>query len=97
VLEAVRDRALTYAATQPLDLPGVLSAEVRDWHIYDSTTVRLDDALKDEYPGAGDYAALKIHKRFSVGLGTTIAYRTASIVRALRTADFGEGLAETRS
>lgn len=74
VLEAVRDRALTYAARQPLDLPGVLGAEVRDWHIYDSTTVRLDDALKGEYPGAGDYAALKIHKRFSVGLGTTIAY-----------------------
>jgi hypothetical protein len=74
VLEAVRDRALSYAARQRLDLPGVLGAEVRDWHIYDSTTVRLDDALKGEYPGAGDYAALKIHKRFSVGLGTTIAY-----------------------
>ncbi len=48
---------------------------MRDWHIFDSTTVRLHDALKGEYPGAGDYAALKIHKRFSVGLGTTIGYR----------------------
>jgi hypothetical protein len=74
VLNAVRDRALAYALAQPLDLPGVLGAEVRDWHIFDSTTVRLDDALKKEYPGAGDYAALKIHKRFSVGLGTTIGY-----------------------
>ena len=74
VLEVVRGRALSYAAAQPLDLPGVLGAEVRDWHIFDSTTVRLDDALKGEYPGAGDYAALKIHKRFSVGLGTTIGY-----------------------
>jgi hypothetical protein len=74
VLEVVRGRALTYAAAQPLDLPGVLGAEVRDWHIYDSTTVRLDDALKAEYPGAGDYAAFKIHKRFSVGLGTTVDY-----------------------
>jgi hypothetical protein len=74
VLNAVRDRALAYASAQPLDLPGVLGAEVRDWHIFDSTTVRLDDALKKEYPGAGDYAALKIHKRFSVGLGTTIGY-----------------------
>jgi hypothetical protein len=74
VLDVVRGRALAYAAAQPLDLPGVLGAEVRDWHIVDSTTVRLDDSLKDEYPGAGDYAALKIHKRFSVGLGTTIGY-----------------------
>jgi len=74
VLETVRDRALSYAAAQPLDLPGMLGAEVRDWHIFDSTTVRLDDALAGEYPGAGDYAALKVHKRFSVGLGTTIAY-----------------------
>ena len=74
VLEVVRGRALTYAAAQPLDLLGVLGAEVRDWHIFDSTTVRLDDALKGECPSTGDYAALKIHKRFSVGLGTTIGY-----------------------
>ncbi len=74
VLDVVRNRALAYAAAQPLDLPGLLGAEVRDWHIVDSTTVKLDDALKDEYPGTGDYAALKIHKRFSVGIGTTIGY-----------------------
>lgn len=77
VLETVRDRALSFAAAQPLDLPGLLGAEVRDWHIVDATTVRLDDALKKEYPGAGDYAALKIHKRFSVGIGTTIAYHVS--------------------
>jgi len=56
VLDVVRDRALAYAAAQPLDLPGPLGAEVRDWHIVDSTAVKLDDAQKDEYPGAGDYA-----------------------------------------
>jgi len=55
----------------PLDLPGVLGAQVRDWHIVDSMTVRLDSRIKSEYPGTGDYAALKGHKRFSVGLGTT--------------------------
>ena len=30
-MEVVRDRALAYALQQPLDLPGVLGSEVRDW------------------------------------------------------------------
>jgi hypothetical protein len=74
VLEGVRDRCLAYVDAQPRDLPGVLGAHVRDWHIVDSTTIRLHDALMAEYPGAGDYAALKVHKRYSVGVGTTIGY-----------------------
>jgi hypothetical protein len=74
VMEGVRDRALVYARSQPLDLPGVLGKHVRDWHIVDSMTVKLPDELIDEYRGTGDYAALKIHKRFSVGIGTTIGY-----------------------
>ena len=74
VMEDIRDRALAYAAAQPRDLPGWLGEHVRDWHIVDSSTVKLDDRLQSEYPGAGDYAALKIHKRFSVGLGTAVAY-----------------------
>jgi len=73
-MEGCRNRALAYARRQPRDLPGVLGREVSDWHIVDSTTVKLDDALKNEYPGTGDYAALKVHKRFSVGVGTTIDY-----------------------
>lgn len=73
-MEVVRDRAFAYAARQPLDLPGVLGSEVRDWHIVDSSTVKLAKELFGEYPGAGDYAAVKVHKRFSVGLGTTIGY-----------------------
>lgn len=73
-MEAVRDRALAYARQQPLDLPGILGSEVCDWHIVDSSTVKLADQLIAEYPGAGDYAALKIHKRFSVGVGTTVDY-----------------------
>lgn len=73
-MEAVRDRALAYARQQPLDLPGVLGREAQDWHIIDSSTVKLADELFGEYPGAGDYAALKVHKRFSVGIGTTIDY-----------------------
>lgn len=70
----IRELALRYVKSQSLDLPGLLGAHVTDWHIVDSSTVRLDKHLIDEYPGTGDYAALKIHKRFSVGLGTTIEY-----------------------
>jgi putative transposase len=73
VMEVVRDRALDYVAQQPCDLPGWLGC-VRDWIIVDSSTVKLDDRLKEEYPGAGDYAAVKLHKHFSVGVGTTLRY-----------------------
>jgi Transposase DDE domain len=74
VMTGVRDRALSYARACQPDLPGVLGKYVSDWHILDSTTVKLPRTLLDQYPGAGDYAALKIHKRFSVGIGTTVDY-----------------------
>ena len=73
-MAAVSSRAMSYARLQPLDLPGWIGRPVRDWHAYDSMTVKLDKALMSEFPGAGDYAALKIHKRFSIGLGTTVDY-----------------------
>lgn len=73
-MAAVAKRALSYARLQPLDLPGFLGRSVQDWHAVDSMTIKLDDALKEEFPGAGDYAALKVHKRFSIGLGTTVDY-----------------------
>jgi len=73
-METVRDLALDYAARQRPDLPGWLGRHVSDWVIVDSSTVKLDARLKREYPGAGDYAALKVHKHFSVGIGTTVAY-----------------------
>lgn len=74
VMSQVRDRALDYGKAMPLDNPGLLGEHVKDWHIVDSSTVKLDKALMAEYPGTGDYAALKVHKRFSVGLGTAIDY-----------------------
>jgi hypothetical protein len=74
IMVAIRALALAYAGSMKRDLPGLLGEHVTDWHIVDSSTVKLDQALFAEYPGAGDYAALKIHKRFSVGLGTTIDY-----------------------
>jgi hypothetical protein len=73
-MAAVRERALSYVATQKIDLPAKICRQVRDWHIVDSTTVQLADELKGEYPGTGDYAALKVHKRYSVGIGTTVEY-----------------------
>jgi hypothetical protein len=66
--------ALEYVRRQPLDLPPVMARYARDWHIYDSSTIKLADRLKLEYPGTGDYAALKVHKRFSVGIGTMVDF-----------------------
>lgn len=74
IMVAIRQLALDYVGAMRRDLPGLLGAYVTDWHIVDSSTVQLDQALIAEYPGAGNYAALKIHKRFSVGLSTTIDY-----------------------
>jgi len=74
VMKSVADRALEFVRQQALDVPGILGRDVTDWHIFDSTTVRLDDRLIHVFPGAGDYAAAKIHKRFSVGSGTLFDY-----------------------
>ena len=73
-MEVIKARALAFAASQPRDLPGVLGADVKDWHIVDSMTVALDRKLMAEYPGTGDCAALKVHKRYSVGVGTTVDF-----------------------
>ena len=72
-LKRLSDEAMRQAAALPRYLPGILGT-VKDWRIVDSTTIKLDDALVEEYPGAGDYAAVKVHKTMSVGCGTTIAY-----------------------
>jgi hypothetical protein len=73
-MKQISDRMLEFVRQQPVDLPGILGEHVQDWHIVDSTTVKLDDALKETYPGTGKFAALKVHKRFSVGRGTTWSY-----------------------
>ena len=72
-VEALAERALAYARAQQVDLPGPLSG-VTDWYIVDSTTVRVRDALLDEFPGTGDYAAMKVHKVLSVGCGAPVRY-----------------------
>jgi hypothetical protein len=68
---ALADRALADARAPPVDLPGPLSG-VKDWSIVSSTPVRVRDALQDEFPGAGDYAALKGHTVLSVGGGAPV-------------------------
>ncbi|HEY2848381.1 MAG TPA: IS4 family transposase [Gemmatimonadaceae bacterium] len=74
LLAELLDRAIAVGRRQAKLLPGIL-AGVADWHVVDSTTVRLDKALIDTFPGAGEYAALKIHKEWSVGTGNLVGYK----------------------
>jgi putative transposase len=72
-MEALAQRALAYARAQQVDLSGPLSG-VTDWYIVDSTTIKVRDALLEEFPGTGSYAALKVHKVLSVGCGAPVHY-----------------------
>jgi hypothetical protein len=74
LLTELLDGAIAVGQRQPKLLPGIL-AGVRDWRIVDSTTIRLDDALVGDFPGTGEYAALKIHKEWSVGTGNLVSYK----------------------
>lgn len=70
-------RAIAEGQAQPKLLPGILRG-VRDWRIFDSTTIKLHDELTAVYPGTGDYAAIKIHKEFSVGTGNLVAFQLSA-------------------
>jgi hypothetical protein len=74
LLTELLDKAIALGQQQPTLLPGILRG-VTDWRVFDSTTIRLDDALVDTFPGAGEYAALKIHKEWSVGTGNLVGYK----------------------
>ena len=74
LLTELLGRAIAVGQAQSKLLPGILQG-VSDWRIFDSTTVKLRDELKDVYPGTGDYAAVKIHKEFSVGTGNLVGYQ----------------------
>ena len=54
-MAALAERALAYARAQKVDLSGPLGG-VTDWYIVDATTVRVRDALRQEFPGTDDYA-----------------------------------------
>jgi putative transposase len=70
-------RAQLAAAQAPVLLPGILGT-VSDWRIVDSTTIQLERALIDEWRGAGDYSAIKIHKEWSIGRGNLVNYKLSS-------------------
>jgi putative transposase len=72
-MAALAERALAYARAQQVDLSGPLGG-VKDWYIVDSTTVRVHSALHGEFPGTGEYAAIKVHKVLSVGCGAPVRY-----------------------
>lgn len=73
LMAALAENALEYARSVKLDLPGILGT-VKDWWVVDSSTVKVDDATKAVLPGTGDYAAIKVHKRLSLGSGAPIDY-----------------------
>ena len=72
-MAALAERAVAYARAQQVDLSGPLCG-VKDWYIVDSTTVRVRNALREEFPGTGEYAAIKVHKVLSVGCGAPVRY-----------------------
>ena len=74
LMKELLDRAIAAGQRQSKLLPGILGG-VRDWRVVDSTTIRLDDVLVADFPGAGDYAALKVHKEWSVGTGNLVSYK----------------------
>ena len=66
-------KARAYADEMPRHLPGLLAGR-RDWRAVDSTVVKLRDELIGEWPGTGKYAALKVHKVYSLGVENVVAY-----------------------
>jgi hypothetical protein len=73
LLNGLSQRALEYARAMPRHLPGLLSGRT-DWRVFDSTTVKLDKRLLEVWPGAGDYAALKVHVELSLGCENVVDY-----------------------
>jgi hypothetical protein len=77
LLNAILERVIRAGQEVPKLLPGILSG-VRDWWIVDATTISLDKDLLGKWPGTGDFAALKIHKVWSVGTGNLVSQKITS-------------------
>jgi hypothetical protein len=71
LMEALAERAQAYARAPQVDLSGPLWG-VTDWYIVDATTVTVRAALREELPGAGHDAAIKVHTVLSVGCGAPV-------------------------
>lgn len=74
LMSLLLERALEAARADTIRLPPSIDF-VTDWLIQDSTTVKLHEALRSTYPGAGEYAALKVHKLYSIGRGNLVDQR----------------------
>jgi hypothetical protein len=74
LMEALLSRALDAVESQPVLLPPSIDT-VKDWLIVDSTTIKLHDNLIGKYRGTGDYAALKVHKTYSIGRSNMVNYQ----------------------
>jgi hypothetical protein len=70
-MAALAERAVAYARAQQVDRSGPLCG-VQDWSSVDSTTVRVREAVRQEFPGTGEYAAIKGHTVLSVGCGAPV-------------------------
>jgi len=76
LMEELLTSALDAVERQPILLPPPI-ATVKDWLIVDSTTIKLHDKLIGKYRGTGDYAALKVHKTYSIGRSNMVDYQLA--------------------
>jgi hypothetical protein len=70
-MAALADRSLTSARTPPVELSGPRGG-VTAWDLVEATTVKVRDALRQECPGTGGYAAITGHQVLSVGGGAPV-------------------------
>lgn len=73
LMQELSGRCCRYVEQMPVHLPGILSGRV-DWRVVDATTVKLPKQLQALFPGTGDYAALKVHKLYSLGVENVVDY-----------------------
>jgi hypothetical protein len=72
-MAALADRSLTSARTPPVELSGPLGG-VTAWDLVEATTVKVRDALRQEFAGTGGSAAITGHQVLSVGGGAPVRY-----------------------
>lgn len=73
LMKDLLDDAIEAVLGESILLPPAI-ATVKDWLIIDSSTVKLHDELIFDYLGTGDYAALKVHKTYSIGRHNLVDY-----------------------
>ncbi len=71
--ERLASEACAWVRSRPVHLPGLLAGRT-DWRVVDATTVHLPEALREVFPGSGDYAALKLHMEYSLGVENLVDY-----------------------